>query len=156
MGRDGLLIGEISARSGISRKALRLYETSGILPAPRRTASRYRMYGPDALAVLAFVKQPKRLGFQLKEIKEIVAIRRSGSEPCHVRRLVERKGTELDKLLSDAKQVRDRLRGVLKDWSSRPRSVAAVCPHIESVNDTTPRRTRRAPAISAWSRRHPA
>jgi len=69
MGRDGLLIGEISARSGVSRKALRLYETNGILPAPRRTASRYRMYGPDALAVLAFVKQAKRLGFQLKEIK---------------------------------------------------------------------------------------
>jgi len=96
MGRDGLLIGEISARSGVSRKALRLYETNGILPAPRRTASRYRMYGPDALAVLAFVKQAKRLGFQLKEIKEIVAIRRSGSSPCvHVRRLVERKATEL-------------------------------------------------------------
>ncbi len=143
MGRDGLLIGEISARSGVSRKALRLYETNGILPAPRRTASRYRMYGPDALAVLAFVKQAKRLGFQLKEIKEIVAIRRSGSAPCsHVRTLVERKATELDKLLSDATQVRDRLRGVLKDWSSRPRSVAVVCPHIEFVNDTTPRRTR--------------
>ncbi len=89
------------------------------------------------------MKQAKRLGFQLKEIKEIVAIRRSGSAPCaHVRKLVERKGTELDKLLSDATQVRDRLRGVLKDWSSRPRSAAAVCPHIESVNDTTPRRTR--------------
>jgi DNA-binding transcriptional MerR regulator len=101
------------------------------------------MYGPDALAVLAFVKQAKRLGFQLREIKEIVAIRRSGSAPCsHVRRLVERKETELEKLLSDAKQVRDRLRGVLKDWSSRSRSDAAVCPHIESVNATTPRRTR--------------
>src|SRR5437870_12748375 len=143
MGRDGLLIGASSARSGVRRKAVRLYETDGILPVPRRTASRYRMYGPDALAVLAFVKQAKRLGFQLKEIKEIVAIRRSGSAPCaHVRRLVERKETELDKLLSDAKQVRDRLRGVLKDWSSRPRSGATVCPHIESVNATTPRRTR--------------
>src|SRR2546428_12982455 len=141
MGRAGVLIGELSARSGVSRKALRLYETDGILPVPRRTASRYRMYGPDALAVLAFVKQAKRLGFQLKEIKEIVAIRRSGSAPCsHVRRLVERKATELEKLLSDAKQVRDRLRGVLKDWSSRPRSVAAVCPHLESVNHTKPSR----------------
>jgi len=100
------------------------------------------MYGPDALAVLAFVKQAKRLGFQLNEIKEIVAIRRSGGAPCaHVRRLVERKETELEKLLNDAKQVRDRLRGVLKDWPSRPRSDSAVCPHIESVN-TTPRRTR--------------
>jgi len=29
-----LLIGELSARSGVSRKALRLYATNGILPAP--------------------------------------------------------------------------------------------------------------------------
>src|SRR4029453_13319842 len=31
--RDGLLIGEIAKRSGASRKALRLYEAAGILPA---------------------------------------------------------------------------------------------------------------------------
>jgi MerR family transcriptional regulator, copper efflux regulator len=45
MARDGLLIGEVAAKSGVSRKALRLYETAGILPSPRRTAADYRMYG---------------------------------------------------------------------------------------------------------------
>lgn len=45
MAGDGLSIGEIAARSGVSRKALRLYEAAGILAPPRRTASRYRGTG---------------------------------------------------------------------------------------------------------------
>jgi DNA-binding transcriptional MerR regulator len=47
----GLLIGEVAARSGLSRKALRLYEARGILPAPRRTPSGYRVYPQDVLDV---------------------------------------------------------------------------------------------------------
>jgi predicted site-specific integrase-resolvase len=42
MGTDGLLIGQVAARSGVSRKALRLFEAAGILPSPRHTAGRLR------------------------------------------------------------------------------------------------------------------
>ncbi len=34
MGRDGLLIGEVAAHSGASRKALRLYEAAESSPRP--------------------------------------------------------------------------------------------------------------------------
>jgi DNA-binding transcriptional MerR regulator len=57
MARDGLLIGEVAAKSGVSRKALRLYEKIGSLPPSRRTASGYRMYGPETVALLGFVTQ---------------------------------------------------------------------------------------------------
>src|SRR5439155_7539508 len=73
MGHEGLLIGEVAKRSGASRKALRLYEEAGILPAPRRTQSGYRVYSSEALDLLAFVRQAQRLGVTLDEIKEIVA-----------------------------------------------------------------------------------
>jgi MerR family copper efflux transcriptional regulator len=63
MTRDGLLIGEVAAKSGVSRKALRLYETAGILSPPRRTASGYRTYGTETLAILAFVARARRLVF---------------------------------------------------------------------------------------------
>ena len=43
----GLLIGEVAARSGVSRKAIRLYEARGILPPPRRTPAGYRRYPAD-------------------------------------------------------------------------------------------------------------
>ena len=89
MDRGGLLVREVTRRTGATRKALRLYEAAGILVLPRRTAAGYRVYGPDTLSLLAFVRQAQRLGFSLDEIKEVVSIKRVGRAPCpHVRDLV--------------------------------------------------------------------
>jgi|SRR5919197_6708315 DNA-binding transcriptional MerR regulator len=136
MVRDGLLIGEVAKRSGASRKALRLYEQTGILPAPQRTHSGYRLYSAQAVDVLFFVRQAQRLGFTLGEIKEIVAIRRAGRAPCpHVRDLVRRKAADLDRALADLAEMRRALRALLSRWESKKNSKsAAVCPHIESAN----------------------
>ena len=142
MRRDGLLIGEVAAKSGTSRKALRLYEAAGILPIPRRTAARYRLYGTDTLRLLAFVLQARRLGFTLAEIKEIVSIKRSGRAPCpHVRDLVHRKAADLDRQLADLTEIRAGLRTLLNGWSSQRSSQSLVCPHIEHVNGSK-RRTK--------------
>ena len=135
MGRDGLLIGEVASRSGVSRKALRLYERTGILPASRRTAAGYRVYGPEALSTLIFVSQARRLGLHLDEIKEVVQIKRSGRCPCpHVLDLVRQKVEELDRTLADLTEVRRGLRGLLRSSSrSGRRGEAAVCHHIERL-----------------------
>ena len=142
MGRDGLLIGEVASRSGVSRKALRLYERTGILPASRRTASGYRVYGPDILATLAFVAQARRLGFHLDEIKDVVQIRRSGRCPCpHVLALVRQKVEELDRTLADLTEVRRGLQELLRPSSrSARRGEAAVCHHIERLQIVKGRR----------------
>jgi len=135
MARDGLLIGEVATRSGISRKALRVYEAAGIIPKPRRTPSGYRLYDNGALELVAFVRQAQRLGFTLDEIKEIISMKRSGHAPCpHVRDLVNRKATELDKTLADLQEVRHGLRALLRRWPSQQASKALVCPHIEHIN----------------------
>ena len=133
MGRDGLLIGEVATRSGVSRKVLRLYERTGILPQSRRTETGYRVYGPETLATLAFVVQARRLGFHLDEIKEVVEIRRSGRCPCpHVLGLVRQKVEELDRTLADLTDVRRGLQKLLRPSSrSGRRGEATVCHHIE-------------------------
>src|SRR5438132_9695427 len=96
MARDGLLIGEVATRSGLSRKALRLYEARGILPPSRRTPSGYRTYPLEVVGVLHFVAQARRLGLTLAEIGSIVALRCSKPGPCvHVRALLERKVADL-------------------------------------------------------------
>jgi MerR family transcriptional regulator, copper efflux regulator len=132
MGRQGLRAGEVVARSGVSRKALRLYEAMGILPPPARTDSGYRMYGSDVLPLLRFVTQARQLGFSLVEIREIAGIRRSGRPPCpHVQALVRQKVTALDRTLRELKATRRVLRVMLATWPSRKGRGAAVCPHIE-------------------------
>lgn len=77
----GLRVGEVMARSGLGRKALRLYEAKGLLTPPDRTPAGYRVYPTDTLGVLAFIARARRLGLTLAEIEHIVAIRRAGSPP---------------------------------------------------------------------------
>lgn len=122
---QGLRAGELAARSGIGRKAMRLYEARGILAPPSRTAAGYRIYPPETLALLAFVSRARRLGLTLAEIAQIVALRRAGTPPCaHIRALLEQRATDLAALLRE-------LRGVLKSWDATSGRLAAVCPHIE-------------------------
>src|SRR5207245_4649391 len=121
----GLLIGEVAARSGLSRKALRLYEARGILPPARRTSSGYRRYPNDVLTLLTFVGQARWLGLTLAEIQHVVALRRSGAASCvHVRALLEQKAADLEAMLAG-------LRDILAAWHATTRRPAAVCPHIE-------------------------
>jgi DNA-binding transcriptional MerR regulator len=125
MGRDGLLIGELARRGGVSRKALRLYEARGILPKPRRTPSGYRLFPPDALGVLHFVTRARRLGLTLAEIGGIVALRCARPGPCvHVRALLERK-------VADLEAMQHELRRILDAWDVASRRRGVVCQHIE-------------------------
>jgi DNA-binding transcriptional MerR regulator len=140
MATNGLLIGEIAARTGSSRKALRLYERTGILTPPGRTPAGYRVYEVETLGIVTFVRRAQGLGFTLDEIKEIVAIKRAGRVPCsHVRDLVRRKANELDVRLKDLMEIRYGLRSLLGRWGSSERRKAAVCPHIESAKASSRR-----------------
>ena len=140
---DGILtIGGVAARAGVGAKTIRFYEATGIIPQPRRGPNGYRLYSPDAVELLRFVKQAQGLGLTLAEIKEIVAIRKGGRPPCtHVHRLLQEKAVELDRRLQDLLALRRNLRQSLAAWNQRPTGPAAVCPHIERAG--APRRSRR-------------
>src|SRR5579859_2933858 len=63
-----LRIGRIAERTGMSAKALRLYEERGLLTPTSHSPAGYRLYGPDALQRLMQIALLKRAGFSLAEI----------------------------------------------------------------------------------------
>ena len=63
---------ETAHRFGISIKALRLYESRGLL-APLRSEAGWRTYGPDQIARLHQILALKRLGLPLTRIAELLA-----------------------------------------------------------------------------------
>jgi DNA-binding transcriptional MerR regulator len=63
-----LLISDVANRTGLSAKALRLYEKRGLLQPQMRTAAGYRVYGPDELQRLMQILLLKHTGFTLREI----------------------------------------------------------------------------------------
>ena len=130
--KGGLKIGQVARQVGVTAKAIRFYEAKRVLPRPTRGANGYRLYGPDAVDTLTFVKQATGLGLRLAEIREIIAIRKGGGPPCvHVRRLLQDKVRELDRKLRDLIDMRRQIRRSLAAWSRSKSGRAAVCPHIE-------------------------
>ena len=138
MGSKSLRIGEVAARVGLNPKTLRFYETTGLLPSPSRAENGYRLYPPETVDLLGFIKAAQGLGLTLAEIKEIVTIRRAGRPPCvHVRDLLQAKARELDRKLADLVVLRRRIRQSLSAWGRGSSGKAAVCPHIERPSATS-------------------
>jgi len=70
--RDGLTIGGLAERSQVSRDTLRFYERKRLLPAPRRTASGYRLYSPDDAVRVRFIRRAQVMGLTLEDIRELL------------------------------------------------------------------------------------
>jgi DNA-binding transcriptional MerR regulator len=67
-------IGEFAAFSNVSIRALRLYDRMGLLtPSQVDTESGYRYYLPDQLQTLNTILSFKKVGFSLKEIKDMIS-----------------------------------------------------------------------------------
>jgi MerR family transcriptional regulator, redox-sensitive transcriptional activator SoxR len=62
-----LTIGEVSARAGVARSALRFYESRGLIAADR-TVGGQRRYRRDVLRRVAFIRAAQRVGLSLSEI----------------------------------------------------------------------------------------
>jgi len=136
-----LRIGEVAARVGLNPKTLRFYEAAGLLPSPSRGENGYRLYPPQTVDLLGFIKAAQGLGLTLAEIKETITIHHAGRPPCiHVRDLLAAKAKELDRKLADLVALRHRIRQSLAAWGRRPRNGGAVCPHIERSRTAQPRK----------------
>ena len=133
MNATPLRIGQVTARVGLNPKTLRFYEAMGLVPAPFRAENGYRLYPPETVDLLNFIKAAQGLGLTLAEIKEVITIRQTGRPPCiHSRNLLEAKAKELDRKLADLMALRRRIMQSLAVWGRISPRKATVCPHIEA------------------------
>jgi len=110
-------IGELAQRTGTSVQTLRFYERSGLLPEPERTESGYRMYASGDLRRVELIRQAKRLGFSLDEIKRVLRLRQQGSCPCgEVVQMLEKHLRETDEQIRNLQRFRRELASTLEDW----------------------------------------
>ena len=141
---EALKIGEVSKRSGVGIEALRFYEKSGLLDRPRRTESGYRVYDGSVLDRLAFIKKAQVLGFTLEEIRELIAHKRRGENPCgEVRSIVKGRLKELEERIAQMIQYRDELSTALKEWEKTKERAGHVCGLIETSHIEHPVEPRR-------------
>lgn len=103
---DGMTIGELADRSGLSVSAIRFYQRRGLLP-PRDSGSAWQRYGPDTVARLAVVELAKRAGFTLDEILQLLHATDADPAPAPAwRSLAQAKIAEIDTRIAQLHQMR--------------------------------------------------
>src|SRR5512142_3217161 len=70
-----LTIGELARRTGVTVETIRFYENEGLLAKPDRPMGSIRTYPQDAIDRLSFVHEAKGMGFTLREIRDLIALR---------------------------------------------------------------------------------
>ena len=115
MPRDpALAIGELAARAGLTLDALRYYERLGMIAPLRRTPGGFRVYAPDILERLRFIKQAQSHGMTLAEVKDLLRLdARRGSQCRQVQQILQRKLTDLDSRVTQLQEFRRTLKGYL-------------------------------------------
>ena len=110
-GAEQFNIGEAAARSGVSAKMVRHYESLKLLPTVTRTDSGYRRYSDKEVHTLRFIRRARDLGFSMAEIAELLKLwqnRRRAS--ADVKRIAQRHVADLERRMAAMAEMRDSLK----------------------------------------------
>ena len=104
-----MFIGKVAELSGATRKAIRHYESIGLLASPKRQGN-YRIYDEHDVTVINMIRRAQQLGFTLSELKEVVSKKSADKKlPLDlVSTLIDNKSQDLACLLYTSPSPRDR------------------------------------------------
>lgn len=127
-----LTVGKLCAAVGVGVETVRFYERRGLLPVPSRSASGYRLYGPDTVARLSFIQRAKRMGFTLAEIIELLALQDAPRPYCaEVQAKARQRMEEIGRRLADLRAMHDALGALVAQCGEE---VSDACPLIEALS----------------------
>jgi len=128
-----LTVGEVAKRAAVHIETLRYYERQGLVARPPRSRSNYRLYPEETVPRIQFIKRAQQLGFSLKEIRELLALRATPQIQCADVR---------ERALAKIREIEHKVRTLQAMHTALTRLVAACagqghiadCPILESLN----------------------
>jgi DNA-binding transcriptional MerR regulator len=109
-------IGELAEAFGVTTRAIRFYESKGLISPPRKGVA--RSYSRRERARLSLIQRGKNLGFSLEEIRDWLAL--YDADPNHItqaRVLIEKveaavedltkKRADLDRAIKDLREIKN-------------------------------------------------
>jgi Hg(II)-responsive transcriptional regulator len=124
--------GQLAARAGVNIQTVRFYERRGILPKPERTTSGYRVYSPEAVRLIRFIKRAQDLGFTLDEVEDLLRLRNNRRASCaRVKSAGQAKMTAVEAKIAGLQAMKRALTVLLASCERNDRERA--CPILEAL-----------------------
>jgi len=145
--QDGCKISEAAQAADVKVSTIRYYERRGLLPEPRRRRNSYvhagyRAYSRVDVARIRFIRNAQKLGFSLREIGELLALRVDAHNECdEVRAKAQTKIADIEDKIAELERVKQAL-GVLVD-ACADRGPRSECPILDALDTTTSRESGR-------------
>jgi len=78
---QAMTIGKAARKAGVNIETVRFYERRGLVERPPK-GNGYRIYSPEEVARIRFVKEAQQIGFSLSEIGDLLALRADPAADC--------------------------------------------------------------------------
>lgn len=126
-----LTVGKIARQAGVNLQTVLYYERRRLLSPTRRSDSGYRLYAPEAVRVIRFIKNAQALGFTLDEIAKLLRLRvRSRSRCGPVKRQARARLELVQGKIAGLRAMERTLRRLLKTCAAR--GTTDSCPILDS------------------------
>ena len=77
-----LTIGKAAQKAHVNVETIRFYERQGLIEQPPKPERAARRYAPEVVERVRFIREAQHLGFSLREIRELLALRTDPSADC--------------------------------------------------------------------------
>jgi DNA-binding transcriptional MerR regulator len=112
-----LKVGAVARAASVGVQTLHYYERLGLLPKSERSATNYRLYSPEAIRRVRFIKKAQAVGLTLEETKQILDLKDHGRAPCaKVAELGEKHFADINARLARLRAYRCALGRALAEW----------------------------------------
>jgi len=116
-----LTISKAAIQAGVGVETIRFYERKGLIRQPLKPQnSGYRNYPSDTVKTIRFIRQAQELGFSLREIEELLALKADPATDCaDVRERAIEKLEEVERKISQLNKMGSALKSVIASCPSR-------------------------------------
>jgi Cd(II)/Pb(II)-responsive transcriptional regulator len=106
-------IGELARAAGCQVETVRYYEKEGLLPAPSRSESNYRQYGPVHVERLRFIRHCRSLDMAQAEIRALLQAMDAPASTCEsVNAAIDRQIGQVEQRIASLRALEQQLRAL--------------------------------------------
>lgn len=103
-------IGELAQVAQCTVETVRYYEKENLLPAPARTAGNFRVYGPEHVDRLRFIRNCRALDMSQEEIHDLLRLTDQPAEGCGaINAVFDQHMAHVDERIRELVQLRQQL-----------------------------------------------